>query len=718
MTTDSVRPVEAQRTTAKTAAATPPLLGEVLVELGMVQPEEPLLTAHEQDLGDPRKLGEILVAAGKLTDEQLELALVVQKAHGAPAADGKTAAVRERLGELLDRLDYVPLNESVKRLHRQESGDPRQLGELLIADGLLTRAQLADALEVQQHGRLSMPLVPAAASELPEPPTDTEKWSYAKRGRWLVPIQVVSFAAAGFSLVRFSLMSWALLPFLATFFFTVVYFALGQVSSWSGRGRFDANAHERRARNWNPVSYPSVDVFLPNCGEDLTILENTWQNVARLQYPGTVTVYCLDDAARPEVAELARRYRFEYLARPTHEFKKAGNLRYAYDRSGGEFVVIFDADFVPRPDFLTELLPYMDDPSVGIVQSPQFFDVSRAQNWLQRGAGAVQELFYRHIQPGRSAAGAPICVGSNAVYRRSALHQVGGTALIEHSEDVHTGFSLLAAGYRTKYIPLPLAKGLCPDRLSAFFNQQYRWCSGSMSLLRSRKFWSTKLSLRQRASFVSGFAYYLHTALWTFLAPLPAIVMVLCFPRLVALQNYIPLLPSVVVTWLLFPAWHKGRYPRGAATRVRAIYGYAHLFAAIDAVTGRTHEWSVTGGATQRRGRYVPFRQLHRIWGSTVALTLLGGAAWRIHQGMDALAFAPLIAFGALNGYQTIRIAAMARAATRRPRVNGRHRRDLAPSVTTLDVRRLPSVDLVRLRTMVDAEMEFRVDSRTVTAPS
>ena len=63
-----------------------------------------------------------------------------------------------------------------------------------------------------------------------------------------------------------------------------------------------------------------------------------------------------------------------YIRRPGGRIhKKSGNLRYAFARTTGEYIVIFDADFAPRPDFLAETLPYMDDPSLAIVQTPQFF---------------------------------------------------------------------------------------------------------------------------------------------------------------------------------------------------------------------------------------------------------------------------------------------------------------------------------------------------------
>ncbi len=79
--------------------------------------------------------------------------------------------------------------------------------------------------------------------------------------------------------------------------------------------------------------------------------------------------------------------------------KKAGNLKYAYERTRGEFIVIFDADFAPHPDFLLELLPYTADPKLGIVQSPQYFDISNEayrKSPLAYAAAYQEELFYRN----------------------------------------------------------------------------------------------------------------------------------------------------------------------------------------------------------------------------------------------------------------------------------------------------------------------------------
>lgn len=78
--------------------------------------------------------------------------------------------------------------------------------------------------------------------------------------------------------------------------------------------------------------------------------------------------------------------------------KKAGNLRYAFARTSAEAIVILDADFCPRADFIRETVPYFLDPSIGILQTPQFFRHREEQTWIEQGAGTSQEFFYRLVQ--------------------------------------------------------------------------------------------------------------------------------------------------------------------------------------------------------------------------------------------------------------------------------------------------------------------------------
>ena len=187
------------------------------------------------------------------------------------------------------------------------------------------------------------------------------------------------------------------------------------------------------------------------------MVRNTWKYVAEMSrhYQGTVTAYVLDDSASPELKAMAREFGFAYARRPNRGwFKKSGNLWFGFQVSYGDYILLLDADFAPRHDLLNEALPYMEaDSDVGIVQTPQFFRITNDQSWVERGAGAVQELFYRSIQAARSRKGGAICVGSCAVYRRAALKQNLGMTLAEHSEDVLTGFDLNRMGWSSATCP-------------------------------------------------------------------------------------------------------------------------------------------------------------------------------------------------------------------------------------------------------------------------
>jgi cellulose synthase (UDP-forming) len=317
----------------------------------------------------------------------------------------------------------------------------------------------------------------------------------------------VTFVSLIASLSRFSIED-PHLSFIMVIVLMLVGVSLVSLYTSTRPRRINLDSHEHRVRTWRPTDPPSVDVFLPTAGEPIAVLDNTYRHVAALDYPGLINVLVLDDGARDEVRDLADRYGFGYLSRPDRgRMKKAGNLDYGYRHSAGDVIAILDADFAVRPDFLANLVPYLDDPSVGIVQSPQFFETRGGGPWLQRAAGAAQELFYRWVQPSRDALGAPICVGTCAVYRRDALEAAGGFTQIEHSEDVHTGVAIMSAGYSVRYVPIVLAKGLCPDGIHPFVNQQYRWCVGSMSLMVNRDFQSMPLSWRKRRCLRSGFGY-------------------------------------------------------------------------------------------------------------------------------------------------------------------------------------------------------------------
>jgi cellulose synthase (UDP-forming) len=482
---------------------------------------------------------------------------------------------------------------------------------------------------------------------LPQPPDDAEKYAYVERNLgYLAMILVIGASCLTYSQLRFELHSPALWPFLA---FTATYVAYQVISipvNFTGKG-FDLAGHQARIASWSPPSYPSVDIFLPVCGEPIEVLRNTWMAVSDLAtgYPGAARPYVLDDGASDEVCSMAASFGFDYVRRPDRPaFKKAGNLRYAFARTDGEYVVIFDADFAPRSDFLAETLPYLEDPAVAIVQTPQYFRRSSSQTWIENSAGAVQEVFYRAIEVARNRFDAAICVGTSAVYRRVALEPFGGPTLIPYAEDVHTGLDVRRAGWSLVYIPIVLSTGICPDNLDSFVRQQYRWCSGNAGIVFSRRLWSIRMSIPARLTYISGFSYYAFTALLVFFGPMIPVVMLGFLPSEIKLRNFIILAPAMFTGFVLYPLWHRARY--GPTTWPLGIArGWAHVFAIWDGARGTNMSWhpSRTPGSSLRR-----FRLGVRWWSGGAAALWLSLAIWRT-VAVGSTRFAVLLFFGILN---------------------------------------------------------------------
>ena len=327
---------------------------------------------------------------------------------------------------------------------------------------------------------------------LPTAPTDEEKYAYTKMNRpFLVSCGTLTFlilAVGGWMFAKASpAFAWfALYAFFPQFYLltTLLIMVLGK--------EFDLGAHKELVEKFSVEDAPTVDIYLPVCKEPLEMIENTWKYIALLDYPADKKkIYVLDDGADENIRSLAHRYGFSYILRPNRPMlKKAGNLRHAFAQTSGDFFAVFDADFCPRPDFLLETVPQiMADDRRAIVQTPQFFRSRPDQSWTEQGAGAIQEHIYRIMQHCRDTWAAAICVGSNAIYRRAALEPIGGIIPYEASEDIHTGFYVATHGWTVRNVSLNLACGVCPDTPRAFFAQQVRWCTGSVTLAISREFW-------------------------------------------------------------------------------------------------------------------------------------------------------------------------------------------------------------------------------------
>jgi len=256
----------------------------------------------------------------------------------------------------------------------------------------------------------------------------------------------------------------------------------------------------------------TVDVFIPTYNEDIEILEATLSGCRLISYPHTT--YVLDDGRRPEVQALAQRMGCEHLTRPNNNHAKAGNINHALAQTMGEFIVVLDADMIPKPHFLERTLGYFEDEKLAFVQLPQeFYNADSIQHDQKSPVWHEQSLFFRVIQPGKNYSNSAFWCGSPSVLRRKALEEVGGVATETITEDIHTSVRLHSCGWSSYFVREPLAFGIAPQTVQAYLLQRLRWAQGTMQLYRSKEspLWIPGLSLRQRLSYFASFLAYVES---------------------------------------------------------------------------------------------------------------------------------------------------------------------------------------------------------------
>ncbi|MFZ5449512.1 MAG: glycosyltransferase family 2 protein [Thermodesulfobacteriota bacterium] len=244
----------------------------------------------------------------------------------------------------------------------------------------------------------------------------------------------------------------------------------------------------------------SVDIFVPCCNEPLEVIATTLRAVQQINYQ-PLEVYVLDDGASQGVAALAHSCGFNYLSRLQenlpHRDAKSGNLNFGLSRSYGELILVLDADQVPSPDILDQLVGYFQQPQVAYVQSKQAFFLPEGDPFYNS-----DKVFYETIQVHNNQANAVVSCGSGVVYRRQALLDMGGFATWNLVEDFTTSYELVSRGWRGVYYPYALSRGLAPTNLAGVYRQRFQWSLDTMRLF----FWDNPL-LKKGLSWLQKFHF-------------------------------------------------------------------------------------------------------------------------------------------------------------------------------------------------------------------
>ena len=237
-----------------------------------------------------------------------------------------------------------------------------------------------------------------------------------------------------------------------------------------------------------PAHWPAVTVQLPVFNE-LHVTERLLAAVARLEYPrDRLQIQVLDDSTDETTAIAAagvERYRLQgleiqHLRRSERPGFKAGALAAALPQATGEFIAIFDADFIPKSDFLIDTLPYFTNPKIGVVQT-RWGHINKDYSLLTRLQAFGLDAHFSIEQGARKASGSFINFnGTCGVWRKSCIENSGGWSSDTLTEDLDLSYRAQMKGWKFKYLVNFTSPAELPSDIFALKSQQFRWTKGAI----------------------------------------------------------------------------------------------------------------------------------------------------------------------------------------------------------------------------------------------
>ena len=241
-----------------------------------------------------------------------------------------------------------------------------------------------------------------------------------------------------------------------------------------------------------PEDWPRVTLQLPIFNERY-VVERLIRACARIDYPrDRLQIQVLDDSTddtteitRVLVEELrAEGLDIELRHRVDRVGFKAGALDEGMEHATGEFIAIFDADFIPQPDFFRVMVPHFDADDVGMVQA-RWGHINAQDSWLTRAQATLLDGHFIIEHSARNSTGRWFNFnGTAGIWRRKAIADAGGWQHDTLTEDLDLSYRAQLKGWRFVYLIDVVAPAELPPTMAAFKSQQHRWAKGSVQTAR------------------------------------------------------------------------------------------------------------------------------------------------------------------------------------------------------------------------------------------
>lgn len=255
-----------------------------------------------------------------------------------------------------------------------------------------------------------------------------------------------------------------------------------------GQHEKDQETIVRFWQNKTRQDLPVVTIQLPIYNEKY-VIQRLLASVTQIEYPKELLEIQVLDDSTDDTVEIARgtveKYRKEgfnisYIHRTNRSGYKAGALKNGLERAHGEFVAIFDADFMPGKEFLRNTIPFFEDAQVAMVQT-RWGHINRDYSLLTLGQSIGIDGHFAVEQASRVWSGLFMNFnGTAGIWRKSAIYDAGGWQADTLTEDLDLSYRALLRGWKMRFLQRTVSPAELPVQINAFKSQQHRWAKGSI----------------------------------------------------------------------------------------------------------------------------------------------------------------------------------------------------------------------------------------------
>lgn len=351
------------------------------------------------------------------------------------------------------------------------------------------------------------------------------------------------------------------------------------------RGRYKIQTRDKLDLQDSPL-IPHVTIQLPIFNEKL-VVERLIRNISRMDYPrNKLQIQVLDDSTDDSVDQTAQFIQqlnqlgldIIHLQRTDRKGFKAGALKEGMQRVKGDFIAIFDSDFLPEPDWLLRTLPYFDDPEIGVVQT-RWGHLNRNYSILTRLQAFLLDFHFVLEQSGRNLSGHFINFnGTAGIWRKKCILEAGNWSGDTLTEDLDLSYRAQLVGWKFKYLEDVETPAELPITIAAARSQQFRWNKGAAENFQKnfKHLWTSgEISLRTK---IHCFFHLLNSSLF----PLILVIALLSLPLLFAsepLQTPLTvLLCFFSISTIIFFISYWVTYSRVNGGGWRCFVGYCGMF--------------------------------------------------------------------------------------------------------------------------------------------